>query len=678
MALPAMQSISTATVRILGGTGERAGQGLAVPLPDGRLLILTCYHVVAVCPDPRRIAIDVFDAFDRPRLKLLAAYSAERSDPSKDLAVLLPLETFAVDPVSLARLGDTFHGLQPVTGVTRPFNESHRFNATLADPTRLELEDKLFRGAIPLAYRLTLATDVRPGISGSPVAGGGAVLGLTHFSRAEEVNVMREGYLVPVKAWFRRNPELQALSRPFVDPLLASKAVVKAGPDLDPAADLDLYEYRDGRVFERPEEGQAERILKRYNRCLIRGRPGSGKTWLAYRLAHGSSGMVVIPRASHPPAEFDKSALFEDGLLLLIDGAEGLESSFSFLDWNRALSGSREPGLLVTARDGPDWRTIESRFRKLAEVFSGAGAKHQVFTSATPEGGRDIEPEAAKAFVAKAGLPPAAYLRFDGTIGSLIAPADAMKARYRDLQETATHDTNGSLLLDSLKVLRLLHVPLREGVARRIAAKTLGHEPSEALWRDLERLTGQAGFGHFDEQGLFRGYKAYLDQCVTYVPDMDDFQRFAEALESEGDRAPLVNAGLKLLYYGDERGLEFLRAALERGDRDALKVALVTMAASPSHVPAAIRVAHKLVREGEREFLAVLAALYERRGKRRGGHSRLPGCHRGWRRGCQSAAWRTVDRRSGNPRGRQGPAAPACRAASGRNDGDSAGGSPDR
>ena len=619
MAPPSIQPVSAATVRILDARGGRAGQGLAVSLPGARTLILTCHHVVLQSGDAQQVAIELFDELDAPRGRTLARLDEARSDPRHDLAVLIPLAELAVAPVRLARLASRYGGPLRVEGVTREPEDSQRFNATLAAPTRLDLQDPLFTGSIPVAFRLTEVSDVKRGVSGSPVAAAGAVVGLTHFSRGETADSARESYVVPITAWFARNPELAAISRPFVDPALSQVAIVKIGADLDPAGDFELPPYPYETILERAELRDAEKALQSHRRCLILGRPGSGKTWMAWQLARKSAGVVVMPRANRPPEQFDTSALLESGLTLLIDAAELLDSGFAFEDWYRRLANpdGLPPSLLVTSRDDRDWQGVRQRFPRLAAVLDPRNSRQTVYASATPAGGSDIDLERAREFAEQIGLNAAQFQHFDGTIGSLIAPTGDMAARYESLREERFGEATGSLLLDALKTLRLLHLELTEAMARRIAAIALGQEPSESLWRELKRLTAQAGFGRFDEQGFFRGYKVYLEQSVTYVPSMDDFHRFAAVLPEGPDDTPLVSAGIKLLQYGDDRGMEFLGAAIAKGSKPAILTAVLTMSEVRSYLPAAIRVAHELVRREPADYYGLLGALYRRWGKRK-------------------------------------------------------------
>jgi tetratricopeptide (TPR) repeat protein len=622
MALSAIQSLSAATVRIVDADGGHAGHGLGIILEDGSQLVLTCQHVLARSPDLGQIPMDVFGPNDEPLGRVFARYEKQRSDPKLDLAVLIPHQALDLPRLTFARIGEGYNSRVPVVGVTRLTDDSQRLEATLSAPSRLALKVPLFTGVIPLAFRLTQSTDTRSGISGVPViiseGHSAVVLGLIHFSRPETVSIAREAYVIPITAWFPQNRELKSLSRPFVDPLLAEKAIVKVAADLDPFADFGLLGYRDDQRLERPEEALAGNLLHTSRRCLVTGRPASGKTWIAYRAAGRRSGLIVIPQTNYPPESFDKSALFDGGLLLLIDGLERFDSGFSFADWYRALNqGSLAPSLLVTCRDGLDWQNVKRRFPALYTIFEQNFARRRVFTSTTPDGGSDLDPETAKAFIERAGLAPAVFGRFDGTIGSLVAPSPvAMADRYESLREASYDDAVGTLLLDSLKVLVLLHHPLSEANAKIVASLALNRQPSDALWRWLKRLTEQSGFGRFDDRGFFHGYRVYLERCVTYVPSPEDFYQFVEGLKDEADEAPLVTAGIALLREYDPRGMEFLSAAINKGSKAAVLASLAHMGEVPQLLLPAIRFAHSLVRGGQTEFLAVLAYLYDARGKR--------------------------------------------------------------
>ena len=155
------------------------------------------------------------------------------------------------------------------------------------------------------------------------------------------------------------NPELRPFARPFVDPGLRRRAIVKLGIDLDPERDLGLLNFRRESIFPFNALEQAKINMEKSGRCLIIGPPLSGKTWIAYQIARQWKGFVVQPTRDEPPDEFDGSSFLENPVLLLIDNAQDLANTFNFHAWrevfrNREGAG-RKPNIIIAARDGPEW-----------------------------------------------------------------------------------------------------------------------------------------------------------------------------------------------------------------------------------------------------------------------------------------------------------------------------------
>jgi hypothetical protein len=199
-------------VRIQSESGERLGQGVCVPLEDGTILVLTCYHVVEKAGDVSAIPLTIFNERHEEVRDLAATYRPERSDPDQDLAVLSVVDNRVAmrAPVFVA-LPDTFPLPAGIVGVMRPSDgTSHIFNADVAHSTPLAFSIGRKVVKLPRVWRLIGSTDVRDGISGSPVVLQGAVIGLAHVARDASPNRASEGYVVPIESWLAKNPDLLA------------------------------------------------------------------------------------------------------------------------------------------------------------------------------------------------------------------------------------------------------------------------------------------------------------------------------------------------------------------------------------------------------------------------------------------------------------------------------------
>jgi tetratricopeptide (TPR) repeat protein len=613
-------TVSQATVRVSGLDGRRVGQGLGVRLRSGKSILLTCHHVIAPLLGSASILVDIFRD-DIPVQRAAVVYNPTRSDPGQDLAVCDFLDPIEMPCVPLARLNAKYTGRWPVVGITRPMEGSQRFNALLAESTPLTLNIREFQGTIPTAFRLVEPTDSRPGISGSPIILADAVIGLTHFSRAENIEWAREIYAIPIASWFPKNPELLELSSPFIDPALRRCAVVRRGRDLQPLTDFELAKYSEHIEFRRSAVKQVLRRLKDGGTAVILGRPHSGKTWIAYRAAREWQGWVVLPKENRPPAEFDDSALAGTAILLVIDDAQDLSPDFDFSQWPKALTRKgangkeHRPSLMLVCRDGPDLQNLKDRAPWFNRYFESEG--EFVYASRVGRFGKDVTPSEAAQFAVKVGLTTAEWReRFDGTIGSLVLNLGEMRHRYELLRKENLGDIRGTRLLDSIKLLREGHCPFSEKYARMVAEKIRGEDRfSQETWDELKRVTAEAGFGAFDESGWFTTYKPYIDECVQYEPSNDDLSKLGPILAEIGDVDSLTSLGFWLLERGSEAGADICLQAAKLGSQSAIKIILLFIGRFRAFFFLALRWVSGLVRAGESSYLQTLGVLYERRGK---------------------------------------------------------------
>jgi hypothetical protein len=202
---------SRATVRICDVDASRLGQGLIVELPDHTTLVLTCYHVVARARDKEGILLHTFSSDDHELGSAFARYAPERSDPERDVAVLTFVDAQHERIVpKLISIPEQYRLPVDVFGVIRPHGTGQRINARLAQPTPISLVVDGTLISIDRAWRLIDPTDVRPGISGSPIVlEDDGVIGLIHFSRSETDEYEREVYVVPIESWCAKNPGLR-------------------------------------------------------------------------------------------------------------------------------------------------------------------------------------------------------------------------------------------------------------------------------------------------------------------------------------------------------------------------------------------------------------------------------------------------------------------------------------
>jgi WD40 repeat protein len=279
-------------VRICDANGERLGQGLCVPLEaqTSTILVLTCHHVIARASDRSRVPLTIFSIEDQEFLSIRASYCSERSDPYRDIAVLIivdaPMEI--VGP-ALVPLPESFPVPADVVGIVRPRGGgSQRFDARLTYATRLSVEiDKSTLVTIPRAWRLRETDDVRPGISGSPIVLNHGVIGLTYASRAETSDYSREAYVLPIESWFDKNPELLAFSKHY------ERMTRSAYVSLPPL--LDQYVEREEEIAELRQALTKERTSRSIAMIASQGMAGLGKTLLVQAVCYDEAVERAFP-----------------------------------------------------------------------------------------------------------------------------------------------------------------------------------------------------------------------------------------------------------------------------------------------------------------------------------------------------------------------------------------------
>ncbi|HVR46056.1 MAG TPA: tetratricopeptide repeat protein [Candidatus Binatia bacterium] len=343
--LSGLDLISQATVRVCDAHGNRIGQGLCVPV-EKALIVLTCYHVILEAVDRRAVPVTFFSANDQPLSTATARLCVERSDPGRDVAVLeLTSEHDTVEAPEAASPA-LFRLRAPVVGVTRPVGGSQRFNARLAHPTPIGMQIGAFLAEIPHAWRLIDIGDTQPGISGSPVvleSVESAVIGLTHFSRAETEDHAREAYVVPISTWFAKYPELakhftfRSLERTQV-PMPQRRT---ATPNVPDALRTHYFTGRDDLVKEIELEFTSQRCV------ALSGVGGIGKTQSAIRY-------VDLQHAKYPDGVYWANAETRGTLIdafVQIAKLRGLIAAPSSEETAITARGSLE-------RDGGEWLLV--------------------------------------------------------------------------------------------------------------------------------------------------------------------------------------------------------------------------------------------------------------------------------------------------------------------------------
>jgi tetratricopeptide (TPR) repeat protein len=359
LTLTGLQIIAQATVRICKVNQDLIGQGVCVPILDPAsgdkiTLVLTCQHVVDATADKGNIPLVLFSPMDLQLGEAHATYCPERSDPSSDVAVLIVNGNLPIVAPRLVRLAEPYNGPDKVVGVVRPIGSSQRLNARLAEPTPLP-----YNGiTIPRVWRLIDSTDVRRGISGSPIILMDGIIGLTHQSRVATDESNKEAYVIPIQAWFAKNPELTALD-----------------PDAVPLpVDLsDVFELLSWRMPITPLIGaQANAELQRLEEWatagpktprlrLLTGPGGAGKTRIA-------SELIKLLRSEGRWAEFyaGNPQPHESGLIV-VDYPEERPDIAEFFD---KVANVRTPmRVLLLSRRSLDWwqNALGARTRHLID-----------------------------------------------------------------------------------------------------------------------------------------------------------------------------------------------------------------------------------------------------------------------------------------------------------------------
>jgi hypothetical protein len=325
------------------------------------------------------------------------------------------------------------------------------------------------------------------------------------------------------------------VERERFDPRLLEVATIKRARDLRISAgnqfgDMVIPGWRPEIYQPREIESHAHRILVERRAVMLKGRPQSGKTRIAWQcLRRTPDTYVVIPRADHPPASAAKGLRGREVFLFLDDlhlHAETLNAE----RWRQYLTDASDGvcQLVATVRTGQDWIQFEKSQHALLRAI-GSECILNVGDLSKEEGG---------ALRSMLGMSPDEFEeRWAGTPGSLVVGvAMAMRAGYDRLRSERVEGVSMSRLLDAAKLLHFAHQPvLREIILRQVSERILDSKKmGDEIWRTLLQRTAEEHFGIMRE-GEFWTYRPYLEQSdvIDYQPSVAEclalFDVLAEA-----------------------------------------------------------------------------------------------------------------------------------------------------
>jgi tetratricopeptide (TPR) repeat protein len=536
-----------ATVRICDRLGKHKGQGLLLDIEQEGRLVLTCHHVVApLSAADLCVAVRQEDGIYSP--PQAASYDSERSKPSMD-AVVLRVGGLSPrqQPLLHALNPAAYSGTLPGRATTITCSQPDTFDARVGAATTLQIPvvepgkwpDPPKTYVLNNVFRLADPTDSRPGISGSVVTYENGVLGLAHFSRPAGADQQREVYLVPLSVWASGWAALSALIQPLVDERLRNAATVL--PARAFSAELEIAGFLPEVYLDRPMADIARRALRDKKVVMIVGKPGSGKTRLAWELLkQWPEAIVIRPNRADPPEQFEVSTFAGQDIALVLDDLHRVAATYNPVAWRKRfaeITGDR-CRLICTSRDGADWRAVRSA-PGLGTLLKTAGPQGCVFLSAGQEGGEDLSESEGQQLAAALQIPDSEFhRRFDGTPGSLTLDLHEMRERYDRLAREFIAEISMACLLDSAKLLYEASQPqltvsaLRATAERICAARPVG----PGVWRALCQRTQEEGFGEIKEaENRFQVYKPYLENCVSYAPSKEDFARLVPVLKEFDD-----------------------------------------------------------------------------------------------------------------------------------------------
>ena len=385
-----------ACVQIVGADGAHIGSGLGVEI-GGETYVLTCHHVIA---GSALDAIGVkFISSAGDAVEVACTIDDDLSSPANDLAVLRAGQDVpsSIPPV-LARVNSKEYAgglrcialthLDPdsLTALLDPAGPIRYGGATEGDPGT--------RYAVPTAYRLSTASDVRLGTSGAPVLCEGQVVGLVTSRRKGAPDTERELYLMPLSAWAERLEPLQEMIVPFVDEALRSAAWVGSPSDVPFSGVLPLDKYDPDVYLNRGADQLAREQLAETGAVIIVGKPKSGKSRLVSELlATRPDDLVIAPFSDIPPPDFEGSSLRGRDVFLLLDDVHDRAETLRPTQWiERLRAASQRPiRIVATSRDAADWTRVINHQGPLLRVTGGAEAA--IRTSMSDGRGEDLTPE---------------------------------------------------------------------------------------------------------------------------------------------------------------------------------------------------------------------------------------------------------------------------------------------
>jgi hypothetical protein len=221
------------------------------------------------------------------------------------------------------------------------------------------------------------------------------------------------------------------------------QAGTKQDIQLELGLDNVIAGYEPDVYIEREVDGQARAALERRRGVIIVGRPGSGKTHLAWQLLQERPQTLVVapnPTSSRPPDKFEGSGLTGCQVLLLFNDLHKTAETMQPRLWRQRLEEAADKPCLLqcTTRDGEDWNTVnEAQELLLRELGADAVVYTSIVSSRGEIKGEDFSLEQGWELITARGL-EGRWDELEATFNDTrvgITRFRRMKKRYKKLQK---------------------------------------------------------------------------------------------------------------------------------------------------------------------------------------------------------------------------------------------------